>query len=690
MIYVGRCLPWLDGTGTENCLIDPSLPVRVGTMRSQSDDCPSYARLHPVHRYAYLRWLAEGRAAPDIDIGLVTLYFYGLERRLIGDRSQEDAPAIIAEVERLRQIYGGDDSFMRNTDLFLNTARLICNGVPNEPPELHDRYWEIPLGLKAGLGQRIAAGETIDGAWMLAWLHCDPNLGWRTPATRAPEQFRALFLHHFTKCFPFGITVKPPQHKLRPTYEACSGTFQVSVSIGAELPDVTALSAPLDKVRPLAEASMDKLDAYSRFLGRNPDRRDSLEAFALLPVELRTTPPPVVVALRGWLDGLAAERPALVPWAEVLRRVNGTAPDKAGKRDMQGLATSLAVLGYGIEPDPAFGGRLPRPDEPLALFRNSGPKVPISNTPVANASASDAYRGALLRLTLAVMVAGADGDIAAEERALFAAHIADAPDLSEAERRRLAAHAHWLEACPPDHNALKAHAAILPVEERDNVGQLAIAMAAADGRIDAKEIKLLQKLYKLLGLDPDTLFSDLHALEVDDRTGDDRANGSVATVPEPEPFGGLRLDPERIRRIQADTARVSNVLGVVFADEVPAPEPALPEPALPEPALPAATTAEATEETTAEIARTEGDDRFAGLDPQHRTLLRELCAAECWNRGDYTALARSLGLMPDGALETINEWAFDRFDEAVLDEGDPITVALSLLQPSVPEPAAHV
>ncbi len=67
--------------------------------------------------------------------------------------------------------------------------------------------------------------------------------------------------------------------------------------------------------------------------------------------------------------------------AEALRRVNGAAPDKPGKRDMQGLAAALAVLGYGVEPDPAFGGRSPRPDEALVLFRNGGSEAPDGRRP---------------------------------------------------------------------------------------------------------------------------------------------------------------------------------------------------------------------------------------------------------------------------------------------------------------------
>jgi TerB-C domain len=36
-------------------------------------------------------------------------------------------------------------------------------------------------------------------------------------------------------------------------------------------------------------------------------------------------------------------------------------------------------------------------------------------------------------------------------------------------------------------------------------------------------------------------------------------------------------------------------------------------------------------------------------------------------------------LLPDGAIERINDWSFDRFDEALLDEGEEIAIVPHLL-----------
>lgn len=41
--------------------------------------------------------------------------------------------------------------------------------------------------------------------------------------------------------------------------------------------------------------------------------------------------------------------------------------------------------------------------------------------------------------------------------------------------------------------------------------------------------------------------------------------------------------------------------------------------------------------------------------------------------------------MPDGALETINDWAFDALGDALAEDGDPITVDAALLPPAQSE-----
>lgn len=70
----------------------------------------------------------------------------------------------------------------------------------------------------------------------------------------------------------------------------------------------------------------------------------------------------------------------------------------------------------------------------------------------------------------------------------------------------------------------------------------------------------------------------------------------------------------------------------------------------------------------------------AGLDAPHSELLRSLAQQEIWPRPELIAIASRLDLMLDGALEVINELAFERTDEPVTEGEDEIEVNQTVLQ----------
>jgi hypothetical protein len=70
---------------------------------------------------------------------------------------------------------------------------------------------------------------------------------------------------------------------------------------------------------------------------------------------------------------------------------------------------------------------------------------------------------------------------------------------------------------------------------------------------------------------------------------------------------------------------------------------------------------------------------YPGLSPGPAALLKVLSDRPVWSWAEVDAAARSLGLMAGGAIETINEWGFDRFDAPLIEDEDPITINLGLL-----------
>ena len=299
-----------------------------------------------------------------------------------------------------------------------------------------------------------------------------------------------------------------------------------------------------------------------------------------------------------------------------------------------------------MAPDPRFALRSPKADEPIVLF-------PLPQGETALETVSALYPFALISLTLATFVGHADGTMEEAERRQIIARIDATPGLSASERARLSANLLWLIAVPPNLSALRSRLKAAPGEARAELGRIALATAAADGEIHPKEIAAIEKLYGVLGLDVDRVYSELHALSIDGPVSVYRPEALEIehSIPSPpgdarRPLATVTLDATRIAAVMADTSRVSQVLGDIFSDDDGPPE---------------------TPETDDEATETAA---FDGLDQQHRALALELTSRLVWTEEEFLRLAAGHGLMAAGALEAINEWAFDRFGDALIEDYD--------------------
>ena len=85
------------------------------------------------------------------------------------------------------------------------------------------------------------------------------------------------------------------------------------------------------------------------------------------------------------------------------------------------------------------------------------------------------------------------------------------------------------------------------------------------------------------------------------------------------------------------------------------------------------------DEQTSQVPEGVGGGPLAGLDAEHAALLTRLLSRTEWTRDEFDKAATEAGLMPGGAMETINEWAFDHHGEPIVDDGETVTVNLALL-----------
>ncbi|MGH9425271.1 MAG: TerB N-terminal domain-containing protein, partial [Terriglobia bacterium] len=641
--------------------IDPALKVASRGSDKSGDGMtywPGYSNIPTVCRATYLDWLAGNRLDGTVNPGYMFLFFYGLERRFILDQPPEhERREILAEVERLKGLFSHNNSVQRYLGEFVDLARITALGKVSLDDEkfrqsiLTNRTWDLPLSLKVVLGGAIADGEPISAEWLYVWLmcHCEKRL--RTSAQRCEPEFEQLFRLKFDERFLKGMQVRKPRKLLEYDYRAASGEFSGKVSLSANdkpIPDISGIRQPIEIAQEIADAAMDELDKLSRYLGRNPDGRGTIEAHALLPAVLwESFPSTEFEGIRIWASEKVAEG-GLVPAVEVLARLEGATPDKVGKRQLTGAADALARLGFGMAPDPRFSLRGPKIDEPVVIFELGSAVEQLEDV-------STAYRTALLEIALATFIAHSDSKIVEAERRALSDKVDKVGELSGLERKRLHANLKWYLDVPPDMSWLRSKLKSVGEEHHLAFRAAIVAIAHADGIIQSEEVASIEKIYKALGIDASLVYADLHAGDVSDGPVRVKAAESAVfgeRIPIEPKAKTTTLDAARIAAIRTDTERVSNVLGEIFFTDDDADEASSHSQFL--------------------------SSSLSGLDAKLAFFVELVIQREHWTEEDLDELAGRHGLMTSGALEAINEWAFDKYDEALLDEYEGYDVAQNI------------
>ena len=645
MVYVGTP-PTLNRYGYAEKLrayIDPSLPVaRVGNDKAGTSMSywPSYSGIPPECRATYLDWIATGAADGSFNPGYMFLYFYGIERRFfVDDPSPDEKTTLLTEARRLVELFSENHSARRYLGEFLEFAVAATTEVAAIQPTFENPGWDVPFSVKLAIGARLQKGENLTADWVLSWFLCHPEKNLRTSARRCTEEFIALFRIRFSERFPQGLKVTKPRTTLKASYQAASREFEGSVTPtidGKPIPDISGMRKPIEIAQEIADAAMEDLEKFSRYLGRNPEGRGSVEAHALLPAALRQMfPSKELDEIKTWA-GAIVQAGGLVPVRDVLERLEGERAEQLGKRQLTGAADALARIGFGMAPDPRFALRSPALNEPVVLFDLGGPVEQLEDV-------STPYKAALMELALATFVAHADGAISEIEKTKLEAQTRSAAQLTDHEQKRLGANLSWFIAVPPDLTLLRRKLKETGADEQSAIRAALVAAAHADGIVSTEEVAGIEKVYRALGLDPNLVYSDLHAGKVPDtpmRVRLARPGAPGEAIPAEPQASAQRLDAARIASIRQDTDRVSAVLANIFTTDTPNDE----------------------DENTATPSA------LAGLDAKHTALIREVITRPHWTEEDFVELTARHGLMVAGALETVNEWAFGVHDEALLEE----------------------
>lgn len=632
---------------------------------------PSYRAATPEQRAVYWDWLLSGRNDPQIPVGYVFIYFYGLERRALVD--QQDFAAIADEVLRLSKVYEQSRSFVRYANGLLWTAVWLGihqQGVRQKTLERalriglwSERNWGLCLATLAKL--KVNIWEKV--AYRLA---ANDERSQRSVVTRRhAELHQQSFARKFQERFPRGLRLAVPQGDYRLEYFPASATLGRLTDAGGPLANqrVPSLAGLLGQLQPLVEIwgeSVRELKAFDKAHQKVGGAEFTSSMYEALPEALWEGDHPHFDAWYNVMGRyVTPEGWTLVPVGELARLEGIAERKKLTKPQLVQLATTAGHMGLALEPDPRITGQAYAWDETVSVF----PATEELGQDVAS------YHAAAVLLELGVAIAAADGQIDEVELRRLTNHLETQFELSTQDSARLEHLQYLLSRNPPqEFAAARTLQRTLTIEQRKVVGEFLVGIAAADSEISPPEVQALGRAYRALGLRTADLDELLHSAvtvappvaELSDTAG--------------EPVVGILLDMARINAIMAETAQVSEFLREALRDDTPDDDLAFDSEA--EPARPPEPKAAEAESTSIPKVEAIFDPRWEGLAPRFQGFVAVLLDRDIWPRTEVETLARTQKLMLGAALEAINEWAYDRLPDALLVEaGDEIEVQRHLL-----------
>ena len=490
MIYVSDGQPSI----AEASAINLRLPIGQAGARTPLSYYPQYVWLSPDQRAVYLQWLAAGRKDENPasrELGYIFLFLYGLERRLLVEKGQEQE--VVAEVVRLLHHYG---TYIRSRSLQSYACQLVhfwgWKQGEQYYAQLLDWMKTLPISLLGEddlaivLASQFQSNAPVSADLAYELTSRDFASRRSVVVARVNREFRELFAKRYLETFPGGMKLSCSKRNARLYYRPASPTLLYGSrnSMSIEVPDVLGLASQFKPLPAIWNACVEDLAGYSRVRSRTGGSSESLKAYQALPEELRAG---VVHPLaKPWENILTGGRVGkdctLVDVGSAAHLLDIPQRDKLTPGQSRDLAQAIESLGFVVEPDARHESAYAW-DQELAVFKPAGVKV---TPPSRN------YLGASVLLKLCVLVAGADGHVAPEELDVSRRFVETKLSLSPEDHLRLEALEQVLVADPNRvSGSLARIAKPVPREQRELICEVLVYVAAADSIVTKDEIRSL-------------------------------------------------------------------------------------------------------------------------------------------------------------------------------------------------------
>jgi hypothetical protein len=616
----------------------------------------SYSNISPKARGAYINWLTDGRPIDGVQVGYINLFYSGLERRVLCESpGNDELESIASEVKRLMADcrydipVSGYASFCNRAKKFLKYIKLEIDGWEHDPIIDYNCLGKevFPVTFVMALGRMIDNKKPLPWELALEWSlrHLKNNI--RKPAKQCPSELALLFKTKYLEKFGEGLVVSQYNKREIVLYYPENSSIEKPI---VKLSDASELLDTCIDLRLIIDSCLDQLDSLSRFKSKVSLSEHTLMSYALLPYEIIDEFEPKNLNQLRHICEVSFKDRAEIASVSIDSIIDLWLPSnkRMSQTDSQLLAVVLDRIGYGMEPDVRHKRPLKTVGEGICIFRstNNNESAPTTN-----------FRQALVVAHLSALVAFANGK-SNHGRKYILDQLKLFLSLDSTEEIRMTAYFEWVLEYSQSLTGLKPLVDELDESKRNEFASFLLGIIGSNGVIHSDEISMLEKAYKTLGMNSADVQNNLHRLLAMDESqpvvvkeaiceDHNHAIPNVLTVDAPS---SVELNEERLRARKKQTLEVVRLLDEIFVDEEFEPEQRL-------------------EEST-----------VFDLDSIHMQLLRRLSEKDFWDHATFENLADEYGLLPSGALETINDAALDNFDDEVLFDGEEIKINRDIIE----------
>lgn len=622
---------------------------------------PQTARLEPYQLGNYIEWLSNGRNNPEIDMGYVFLFFYGLERRVLVDG--KDIVPIGNELIRLMKTYRTSGSLITYASRLLSYLVMLKKLKPTEKLitkllDFQDGYIDDYLQIMLH-GYLAKNNLPMPYDWALRFCAQDKRVKRSKITDDVSDEFTKLFEKKYKEKYGSGIQLKVSSKDYSIDYKPASPSLMYHSDNLIPTANWPSVSQWIQTSRPLINMWNECIEELRVFARKVSSKGvDSVEAYNALPEDLKgTTEHPYQKEWEQLLDTYMTDYgTTMLPVYEIAKFHNIEKRSRLTLAQSYSIVETVESLGSSIEPDARY-------------FNKSYPwndKVAIIKLPdEPHLSEGQNYLLASMVLKISLQISQADGITDNEEKQVIIEFIEERFMLNRNDRIRLKALLDVQLAGDLSIAGLKKSiTSKFNTKQRESLGKFLISIAGASEGICKEEKTALKKTFKTLDIDQELVDVFIQEMGYLPQEKPVRVENGVAdSHGEKIPDKKEEIDWDLVRKKKEESEAIAKQLLEIMNNNSQNDN--------------NIATTLSLKDSNAEQNSSVLD--FSDLRKDLHPILFEIIKSETWQIEQFDVLTRKHGLSCASVLEEINTWADEYLGDFLLEEGDSITVNTYLL-----------